>query len=43
MVVNDWAVIHIGHRDQGERELALAIAERNRQQRRSKTTTGRAA
>jgi hypothetical protein len=42
-VVNDWAVIGIGHRDYGERELALAIAERNRQRRQSKATTGRAA
>jgi hypothetical protein len=41
-VVNDWAVIRIGHRDYGERELALAIAERNRQQRQSKVTMGRA-
>ncbi len=39
-VVNDWAVIRIGHRDYGERELALAIAERNRQQRRSTITRG---
>ena len=32
-VVNDWQVVHIGHRDHAERELALAIAERNRTQR----------
>jgi hypothetical protein len=35
-VISDWAVIRIGHRDYGERELALAIAERNRQQRHNK-------
>ena len=33
-VVNDWHVVHIGHHDHAERELALAIAERNRSQRR---------
>ena len=34
-VINDWHVVHIGHRDHAERELALAIAERNRTQRRT--------
>ena len=34
-VVNTWHVVHIGHRDHTERELALAIAERHRAQRRS--------
>ena len=29
-VINDWAVVQIGHRDHAERELALAIAERHR-------------
>ena len=42
-VVNDWRVVHIGHRDHAERELALAIAERNRTQRRTSRTTRRAA
>jgi hypothetical protein len=41
-VINDWHVIHVGHRDHAERELALAIAERNRTQRRT-TRTRRAA
>ena len=36
-VINDWHVIHVGHRDHAERELALAIAERNRTQRTSRT------
>jgi hypothetical protein len=36
-VVNDWALVHIGHRNHAERELAVAIAERNRQQRQSTT------
>ena len=36
-VINDWTVTHIGHRDHAERELALAIAERNRTQRTSRT------
>ncbi|WP_425563862.1 replication initiator [Pseudonocardia xinjiangensis] len=41
-VVNDWRLVHIGHHTHAERELAVAIAERNRQQRRS-TRTRRAA
>ena len=42
-VINDWRVIRIGHRDHAERELALAIAERNRTQRRTTRTARRAA
>jgi hypothetical protein len=42
-VVNDWWPTHFGHRDDGERELAAAIAERHRSQRRSRTTTTRGA
>ena len=41
-VINDWWPVHYGHRDDGERELAAAIAERHRAQRRSRTTTRRA-
>jgi len=29
-VINDWWPVHYGHRDDGERELAAAIAERRR-------------
>jgi hypothetical protein len=29
-VINDWWPVHYGHRDDGERELAAAIAERQR-------------
>jgi hypothetical protein len=43
IVVNDWRVVYIGHHDHAERELALAIAERNRTQRRSTRITRRAA
>lgn len=35
-VVNDWVPVHFGHHSYGERELAVAVAERNRQRR---TTT----
>jgi hypothetical protein len=42
-VLNDWHVIHIGHHNHAERELALAIAERNRSQRRTTRTTTRRA
>jgi hypothetical protein len=43
-VINDWVPVRFGHRDHAERELALAIAERNRQHRTTRsTTTGRAA
>ena len=34
-VINTWYVVQIGHRDHTERELALAIAERHRTQRRT--------
>ncbi|OLL74906.1 replication initiation protein [Pseudonocardia sp. Ae168_Ps1] len=36
LVVNDWAVVHIGHRNDAEREIALGIAERRREQRTSR-------
>ena len=39
-VINDWWPVRFGHRDDGERELAAAIAERSRQRRRSVTTRG---
>jgi hypothetical protein len=42
-VINDWQLVHIGHNNHGERELALAIAERNRQHRRSTIDTRTAA
>ncbi len=42
-VINDGHLVHIGHNNHGERELALAIAERNRQHRRSTIDTRRAA
>ena len=42
-VINDWRVVHIGHRGHAERELALAVAERNRSQRRITRTRRRAA
>ncbi len=29
-VINDWWPVHYGHRDNAERELAAAIAERHR-------------
>ena len=41
-VINDWWPVRYGHRDDGERELAAAIAERHRARRRSRTTTRRA-
>ncbi|MBL8928129.1 MAG: hypothetical protein JNM77_18135 [Pseudonocardia sp.] len=42
-VINDWQVVHIGHHDHAERELALAIAERIRSQKRANPTGRRAA
>ncbi len=43
-VINDWWPVHYGHRDDGERELAAAIAERHQAQHRSKhRPPGRAA
>jgi hypothetical protein len=42
VVVNDWQPVRFGHRDDGERELAAAIAEKHRARRRSTPTpTGR--
>ena len=38
-VINDWWPVHYGHRDDGERELAAAIAERQRTTRRSPIAT----
>lgn len=32
-VINDWRLVGVGHHNHAERELAMAIAERNRQQR----------
>jgi replication initiator protein RepSA len=40
-VINDWWPVHYGHRDDGERELAAAIAERRRTTR-CAATSGRA-
>jgi hypothetical protein len=40
-VVNDWCPVRFGHRDDGERELAAAIAEKHRARRRSATTDTR--
>jgi hypothetical protein len=34
VVINDWRLVGIGHRDDAERELAHAIAERRCEQRR---------
>ena len=34
-VINDWWPVHYGHRDDGERELAAAIAKRRRATRRT--------
>ncbi|WFG42405.1 replication initiator [Pseudonocardia alni] len=38
LVVNDWTVVHIGHRNDAEREIALGIAERRREQRQTRNT-----
>ena len=38
LVVNDWQVVQIGHRNDAEREIALGIAERRREQRRMRST-----
>ncbi len=40
-VINDWRLIGIGHRNHAERELALAIAERNQQHHQHRRTTHR--
>ena len=37
VVINDWVPVRFGHRDDAERELTAAIAERNRQHRRTPT------
>jgi hypothetical protein len=37
VVINDWRLVGIGHRNDAERELAGAIAERNRQHRSTRT------
>jgi hypothetical protein len=42
-VINDWWPVHYGHRDDGERELAAAIAERHQAQKRSSTRPRRIA
>ena len=36
LVVNDWQVVQIGHRNDVEREIALGIAGRRREQRRTR-------
>ena len=41
-VINDWWPVRYGHRDEGERELAAAIAERYRAHRRLSMTARRA-
>ena len=43
VVVNDWVPVAFGHRNEAERELAGAIADRNATQRRTARTTRRAA
>ena len=40
-VVNDWVVVRFGHRTPLERELAEAIAERNRNRRRNRIAIAR--
>lgn len=42
-VINEWVPIRFGHRDHGERELALAIAERHRAERQERRTDTRKA
>ena len=39
VVINDWRLVGIGHRDDAERELAHAIAERQRQHRTTRGST----
>ncbi len=43
VVINEWEPIRYGHRNEGERELALAIAERGRTQRQQRRTETRRA
>ena len=38
-VINDWRLLGVGHNNHAERELAMAIAERNRQQRTTRRRT----
>ena len=38
-VINDWRLVGVGHRNYAEQELAMAIAERNRQHRTRTTPT----
>ena len=38
-VINDWRLLGVGHHNHAERELAMAIAERNRQQRTTRKET----
>ena len=40
-VVNDWTLVHIGHHNEAERELAQAISERHRAQRQTRAEQGR--
>jgi hypothetical protein len=43
IVISDWMPVRFGHRDHAEGELALAIAERNRQRRTTRSATRGAA
>ncbi len=38
-VINDWSLVSVGHRTPEERELAAAIAERQREARKHRYTT----
>ena len=38
-VINDWRLLGVGHRNYAEQELAMAIAERNRQHRTTQRRT----
>jgi hypothetical protein len=38
-VINDWRLLGVGHHNHAERELAMAIAERNRQHRTTRKET----
>jgi hypothetical protein len=42
-VINEWWPVRFGHRDDGERELAAAIAEKHRARRTTRTTPTRSA
>lgn len=41
IVINDWALVRIGHDTHDQRDHAIAIAERNRDRRRLARSTGR--